>query len=77
MPRIVPVLDLSRLEQGASEHRTFLFDLRTAARGVEHLGGIRSRYAVAGSLPCRKLTSWRSKWSNPRSSAAIHAPAAS
>jgi isopenicillin N synthase-like dioxygenase len=34
MPRIVPVLDLSRLEQGASEHRTFLFDLRTAARDV-------------------------------------------
>ncbi|MBB6408990.1 isopenicillin N synthase family dioxygenase [Mesorhizobium sangaii] len=34
MPRIVPVLDLSRLEQGASEHRTFLQDLRTAARDV-------------------------------------------
>ena len=34
MPRIVPVLDLSRLEQGASEQRTFLFDLRTAARDV-------------------------------------------
>lgn len=34
MPRIVPVLDLSRLEQGASERRTFLFDLRTAARDV-------------------------------------------
>ncbi|MBZ9775557.1 isopenicillin N synthase family dioxygenase [Mesorhizobium sp. CO1-1-8] len=34
MPRIVPVLDLSRLEQGASEHRTFLLDLRTAARDV-------------------------------------------
>ena len=34
MSRIVPVLDLSRLEQGASEHRTFLLDLRTAARDV-------------------------------------------
>lgn len=34
MPRIVPVLDLDRLEQGASERRTFLFDLRTAARDV-------------------------------------------
>jgi isopenicillin N synthase-like dioxygenase len=34
MARIVPVLDLSRLEQGASERRTFLFDLRTAARDV-------------------------------------------
>jgi len=34
MPRIVPVLDLDRLEQGASELRTFLFDLRTAARDV-------------------------------------------
>ncbi|RWO39383.1 MAG: isopenicillin N synthase family oxygenase [Mesorhizobium sp.] len=34
MPRIVPVLDLSRLEQGASEYRTFLLDLRTAARNV-------------------------------------------
>ncbi|MER9394745.1 MULTISPECIES: isopenicillin N synthase family oxygenase [unclassified Mesorhizobium] len=34
MPRIVPVLDLGRLEQGASERRTFLFDLRTAARDV-------------------------------------------
>ncbi|RUX29765.1 isopenicillin N synthase family oxygenase [Mesorhizobium sp. M7A.F.Ca.US.011.01.1.1] len=34
MPRIVPVLDLSRLEQGASEYRTFLLDLRTAARDV-------------------------------------------
>ncbi|TJW32351.1 MAG: isopenicillin N synthase family oxygenase, partial [Mesorhizobium sp.] len=30
----MPVLDLSRLEQGASERRTFLFDLRTAARDV-------------------------------------------
>jgi isopenicillin N synthase-like dioxygenase len=41
MPRIVPVLDLNRLEQGASEHRTFLFDLRTAARdvGFFYLGG--------------------------------------
>lgn len=41
MPRIVPVLDLSRLEQGASEHRTFLLDLRTAARdvGFFYLGG--------------------------------------
>ncbi|WP_027035612.1 isopenicillin N synthase family dioxygenase [Mesorhizobium ciceri] len=37
MPRIVPVLDLSRLEQGASEHRTFLLDLRTAARDVGFL----------------------------------------
>lgn len=34
VPRIVPVLDLSRLEQGASEYRTFLLDLRTAARDV-------------------------------------------
>ena len=34
MPRIVPVLDLSRLEQGASEYRTLLLDLRTAARDV-------------------------------------------
>ncbi|TIQ11417.1 MAG: isopenicillin N synthase family oxygenase, partial [Mesorhizobium sp.] len=34
MARIIPVLDLSRLEQGASERRTFLFDLRTAARDV-------------------------------------------
>jgi isopenicillin N synthase-like dioxygenase len=34
MARIVPVLDLSRLGQGASERRTFLFDLRTAARDV-------------------------------------------
>ncbi|TIL47161.1 isopenicillin N synthase family oxygenase [Mesorhizobium sp.] len=34
MARIVPVLDLNRLEQGASERRTFLFDLRTAARDV-------------------------------------------
>lgn len=34
MARIVPVLDLDRLEQGASERRTFLFDLRTAARDV-------------------------------------------
>ncbi|MER9335657.1 isopenicillin N synthase family oxygenase [Mesorhizobium sp. M0293] len=34
MPRIVPVLDLSRLQQGASEYRTFLLDLRTAARDV-------------------------------------------
>ncbi|MEP6564614.1 MAG: isopenicillin N synthase family oxygenase [Mesorhizobium sp.] len=41
MPRIVPVLDLSRLEQGASERRIFLFDLRTAARdvGFFYLGG--------------------------------------
>ena len=34
MPRIVPVLDLSRVEQGASEHRAFLLDLRAAARDV-------------------------------------------
>jgi len=34
MPRIIPVLDLDRLEQGASELRTFLLDLRTAARDV-------------------------------------------
>ena len=34
MPRIIPVLDLDRLEQGPSELRTFLFDLRTAARDV-------------------------------------------
>lgn len=34
MTRIVPVLDLSRLEQGHSESRTFLADLRSAARDV-------------------------------------------
>ncbi|RVD73379.1 MAG: isopenicillin N synthase family oxygenase [Mesorhizobium sp.] len=34
MARIIPVLDLDRLDQGASELRTFLFDLRTAARDV-------------------------------------------
>ncbi|MFI0846845.1 isopenicillin N synthase family dioxygenase [Mesorhizobium sp. IMUNJ 23232] len=34
MTRIVPVLDLSRLEPGASERRTFLADLRSAARDV-------------------------------------------
>ncbi|PBB27824.1 MULTISPECIES: isopenicillin N synthase family oxygenase [unclassified Mesorhizobium] len=34
MPRIVPVLDLSRLEQGASERRTFLADLRSASRDI-------------------------------------------
>ncbi|RUW23598.1 isopenicillin N synthase family oxygenase [Mesorhizobium sp. M4B.F.Ca.ET.215.01.1.1] len=34
MARIIPVLDLDRLDQGASERRTFLFDLRTAARDV-------------------------------------------
>ena len=34
MPRIIPVLDLDRLEQGQSELRTFLLDLRTAARDV-------------------------------------------
>lgn len=34
MARIIPVLDLDRLEQGESELRTFLFDLRTAARDV-------------------------------------------
>lgn len=34
MARIIPVLDLDRLEQGASELRTFLLDLRTAARDV-------------------------------------------
>ncbi|WP_217579117.1 2-oxoglutarate and iron-dependent oxygenase domain-containing protein, partial [Mesorhizobium sp. GbtcB19] len=41
MPRIIPVLDLDRLGQGASELRTFLFDLRTAARddGFFYLSG--------------------------------------
>lgn len=34
MARIIPVLDLDRLEQGQSELRTFLLDLRTAARDV-------------------------------------------
>ncbi|TIO62407.1 MAG: isopenicillin N synthase family oxygenase, partial [Mesorhizobium sp.] len=34
MARIIPVLDLDRLEQSESELRTFLFDLRTAARDV-------------------------------------------
>ncbi|BCG96459.1 isopenicillin N synthase family dioxygenase [Mesorhizobium sp. 131-2-1] len=34
MARIIPVLDLDRLDQGASELWTFLFDLRTAARDV-------------------------------------------
>ncbi|PZO80602.1 MAG: 2-oxobutyrate oxidase [Mesorhizobium amorphae] len=34
MTRLVPVLDLSRLSQGASERRTFLADLRSAARDV-------------------------------------------
>lgn len=34
MPRIVPVLDLSRFEQGASERRTFLADLRSASRDI-------------------------------------------
>ncbi|TGS57770.1 isopenicillin N synthase family oxygenase, partial [Mesorhizobium sp. M1D.F.Ca.ET.183.01.1.1] len=34
MARIVPVLDLDRLDQGESERRTFLVDLRTAARDV-------------------------------------------
>ena len=32
--RIVPVLDLSRFDQGGSERRTFLVDLRSAARDV-------------------------------------------
>lgn len=34
MTRIVPILDIKRLEQGASERRTFLNDLRSAARDV-------------------------------------------
>jgi len=34
MIRIVPVLDLSRFDQGGSERRTFLADLRAAARDV-------------------------------------------
>ena len=34
MIRIVPVLDLSRFDQGGSERRTFLADLRSAARDV-------------------------------------------
>lgn len=41
MPRFVPILDLLRLEQGASERKTFLSDLRSAARdvGFFHLSG--------------------------------------
>ena len=34
MTRIVPVLDLSRFDQGGSERRMFLADLRSAARDV-------------------------------------------
>ncbi|MEO9338809.1 isopenicillin N synthase family oxygenase [Mesorhizobium sp. SB112] len=34
MPRIVPILDLARFDQGASERRLFLADLRSAARDV-------------------------------------------
>ena len=34
MPRIVPVLDLARFDQGSLERRTFLADLRSAARDV-------------------------------------------
>lgn len=34
MTRLVPVLDLARLDQGPSERRTFLADLRAAARDV-------------------------------------------
>ena len=34
MSKIVPVLDISRLGQGPSERRTFLADLRSAARDV-------------------------------------------
>src|SRR5262245_18978641 len=34
MHRIVPVLDLARFDQGSLERRTFLADLRSAARDV-------------------------------------------
>jgi isopenicillin N synthase-like dioxygenase len=34
MTRIVPILDLSRFDQGGSERRRFLADLRSAARDV-------------------------------------------
>jgi isopenicillin N synthase-like dioxygenase len=34
MPRIVPVLDLARFDRGGLERRTFLADLRSAARDV-------------------------------------------
>lgn len=34
MTRIVPILDLERFEQGGSERRTFLKDLRSASRDV-------------------------------------------
>lgn len=41
MARIVPMLDLGRFDQGGSERRTFLADLRAAARdvGFFYLGG--------------------------------------
>lgn len=34
MDRLIPMLDLARFEQGSSERRTFLADLRSAARDV-------------------------------------------
>ncbi len=34
MDRLIPMLDLARFEQGGSERRTFLADLRSAARDV-------------------------------------------
>lgn len=41
MARIVPMLDLDRFDQGGSERRSFLSDLRSAARdvGFFYLGG--------------------------------------
>jgi isopenicillin N synthase-like dioxygenase len=41
MPRILPILDLSRFENGGFERRAFLQDLRAAARdiGFFYLGG--------------------------------------
>ena len=35
--RFVPIIDLNRFEQGASERRTFLLDLRAAARDIGFL----------------------------------------
>lgn len=41
MPRILPILDLNRFEEGGSAHMAFLADLRSAARdiGFFYLGG--------------------------------------
>ncbi|HMM65192.1 MAG TPA: isopenicillin N synthase family oxygenase [Mesorhizobium sp.] len=41
MPRLLPILDLDRFEQGGLARRTFLYDLRSAAReiGFFYLGG--------------------------------------